>query len=118
MVTADRSISISSARGALDAQALVWSLDRAFGPVERLSSGEQTLYLRVAGVTVSCFQLPYPLLFPTTPTPYHRVRALTYFDDAEAEPMPDLLRPLAWTSVREYFIREAKHLLATELGRE
>jgi hypothetical protein len=160
-----------------DSQALVGSLDRAFGPVERLSSGEQTLYLRVAGVTVSFFQLPYPLLSLAKPTPwnfgiasgpdlaamkleaiagrgsrkdfvdlfwlcregmslgevfgyferkypmdrverYHRVRALTYFDDAEAEPMPDLLKPLAWTSVREYFIREAKRLLASELGRE
>jgi hypothetical protein len=163
--------------GSFDAQRLVRSLDRTFGPVERLSSGEQTLYLRVAGVTMSFFQLPYPLLGPTTPTPwnfgiasspdlaamkleaiagrgsrkdfvdlfwlcrsgmslsevfgyferkypmdrverYHRVRALTYFDDAEAEPMLDLLKPLAWSSVREYFTREAKRFLTTELDRE
>jgi hypothetical protein len=41
-----------------DAQALVWSLDRAFGSVERLSSGEQTLYLRQPGSAKSSSYCP------------------------------------------------------------
>ena len=34
----------------------------------------------------------------------HLFKALTYFVDAEQEPMPDMLIPLDWTVVREYFL--------------
>jgi len=149
---------------------LVASLDHQFGPVERLSSGEQTTYVRVRGVTVSFFQLPYPLIEPLTMTPwkfglasiadlaamkleaiagrgsrkdfvdlywlckaeltmadvlnyferkypierveyYHRLRALAYFDDAERDPMPDMLEPVEWNDVREFFTGESTRLL-------
>jgi predicted nucleotidyltransferase component of viral defense system len=149
---------------------LIQSLDRQFGSVERLSSGEQTTYVRILGVTVSFFQLPYPLIEPADRTPwnfdlasiadiaamkleavagrglrkdfvdlywlctreialddvfrfferkypiqrverYHRLRALTYFDDAETQPPLDMLQPLAWNDVREFFLRETKRLL-------
>jgi hypothetical protein len=36
----------------------------------------------------------------------HRLKALTYFEDAEREPELLLLRPAAWTEVREFFERE------------
>ncbi len=39
-------------------------------------------------------------------TPYNGVhirKALTYFDDAEAEPMPDMLVDLPWSRVRAFF---------------
>jgi Nucleotidyl transferase AbiEii toxin, Type IV TA system len=37
------------------------------------------------------------------PDRYHRIRAMTYFDDAEREPLPILLRPANWKDVREFF---------------
>ncbi|MDO8794400.1 MAG: nucleotidyl transferase AbiEii/AbiGii toxin family protein [Vicinamibacterales bacterium] len=40
-------------------------------------------------------------------TPYNRVhirKALAYFEDAEAQPMPDMLIPLDWIEVREFFV--------------
>lgn len=43
---------------------------------------------------------------------YHRLRALAYFEDAEREPMPDLLAPLAWEELRAHFRTEASRLLA------
>jgi hypothetical protein len=159
---------------AFDSRRLVAALDDAFGAVERLPSGEHTLYVRIRGVPASFFKLPYPLLEPTTPTPwgfglasdqdiaamkleaiagrgsrkdfvdlhllcqrglrleeafrlferkygvtrmerYHRLRALTYFDDAEREPMPELLCELDWKTVRDFFVQEARRLLAAQV---
>jgi hypothetical protein len=40
------------------------------------------------------------------PDVLHRIKALTYFDDAEREPELLMLRPLAWSTVRTYFERE------------
>ena len=45
--------------------------------------------------------------------PYNRahvLKALTYFADAEQEPLPDMLAPLDWPAVAEYFRREAPRL--------
>ena len=43
---------------------------------------------------------------------YHVVRALTYFADAEADPiLPRGMTPALWTEVRLYFAREAPRLL-------
>lgn len=43
---------------------------------------------------------------------YHVVRALTYFDDAEADPIfPRGMTPALWKEVRTYFMREAPRLL-------
>jgi hypothetical protein len=43
---------------------------------------------------------------------YHRLRALTYFDYAEPEPMPDMLVPTDWKEIRRFFTTEAARLLA------
>ena len=40
----------------------------------------------------------------------HRMKALTYFDDAEREPEPLLLRKAAWADVRAYFENEVRAL--------
>jgi hypothetical protein len=45
---------------------------------------------------------------------YHRLRALAYFDDAEREPMPDMLLPFDWDEAKRFFTAEATRLLATE----
>jgi len=36
----------------------------------------------------------------------HVRKALTYFADADKEAMPDMLVPLSWNQVKEYFVRE------------
>ena len=33
----------------------------------------------------------------------HLIKALAYFEDAEADPMPEMLRPVAWPDVRRFF---------------
>jgi len=38
------------------------------------------------------------------------LRALVYFKDAEGEPMPRLLRPVSWNTVKEYFRRQVSTL--------
>jgi hypothetical protein len=42
--------------------------------------------------------------------PYHRLRALAHFDDAEAEPTPDMLMPVDWAEVRRFFETRAREL--------
>jgi hypothetical protein len=46
------------------------------------------------------------------PDLYHRLRALTFFDDAEREPEPALLRPADWAAVRSFFRTEVKRIWA------
>jgi len=41
----------------------------------------------------------------------HVLKSLTYFEDAEQEPMPDMLVPLAWEEVKQFFCREVPPLL-------
>ena len=40
----------------------------------------------------------------------HLLKSLTYFADAEKEPMPDMLLPLFWDEVKAFFLREAPTL--------
>jgi hypothetical protein len=42
---------------------------------------------------------------------YHRLRALAYFDDAEREPLPDMLVPFDWNEAKRFFTIEAARLL-------
>ncbi len=43
---------------------------------------------------------------------YHRLRALGFFDDAERQPMPDMLVPHDWAETKRFFTAEATRLLA------
>jgi len=38
---------------------------------------------------------------------YHILKSLTYFDDAEGEPMPRMLEPFDWEECKAFFVREA-----------
>jgi hypothetical protein len=38
---------------------------------------------------------------------YHVLKSLTYFEDAEREPMPQMLEPFDWAKCRNFFVREA-----------
>lgn len=37
---------------------------------------------------------------------YHILRSLTYFDDAEEEPNPVMLKPWSWEDIKTYFVTE------------
>ena len=41
----------------------------------------------------------------------HLLKSLTYFEDAEKDPLPDMLIPLSWKEVKEFFLREVPALL-------
>ena len=45
-----------------------------------------------------------------TVDPYHLLRSLTFFDDAEAEAMPHLLIELTWDEIKTFFRAEAARL--------
>jgi len=42
---------------------------------------------------------------------YHILKSLTYFDDAESEPMPQMLVPFDWKECRAFFVRQARAIV-------
>ena len=48
---------------------------------------------------------------------YHILKSLTYFDDAESEPMPRMLMPFDWAECKAFFVREARAIVLTRDGR-
>jgi hypothetical protein len=40
----------------------------------------------------------------------HILKSLTFFEDAEKDPMPHLLTPLDWSEVKRFFLREIPYL--------
>jgi hypothetical protein len=40
----------------------------------------------------------------------HLLKSLTWFEDADKEPMPDMLAPLSWGSVKRFFRSQASRL--------
>lgn len=42
--------------------------------------------------------------------PYHVARSLVYFVEAEEEPMPQMLDPVRWDDVTEFFLRESRRV--------
>ena len=41
----------------------------------------------------------------------HILKSLTYFEDAEKDPMPDMRIPADWPTIRNYFLNEVPRLL-------
>jgi hypothetical protein len=41
----------------------------------------------------------------------HVLKSLAYFEEAEQDPMPDMLVPLSWDEVKQFFTHEAARLL-------
>lgn len=41
----------------------------------------------------------------------HYIKALTYFEEAESDPMPRMLKRVAWSQVKRFFEKEAPPLL-------
>jgi hypothetical protein len=46
----------------------------------------------------------------------HLLKSLTFFEDAEKEPMPDMLADTSWRVIRQFFQREAPRLANTDQG--
>jgi len=42
---------------------------------------------------------------------YHVLKSLTYFDDAEAELMPEMLNQVTWEQITEFFVRGVPALM-------
>jgi hypothetical protein len=42
---------------------------------------------------------------------YHLLKSLTYFDDAEREPMPQMLRAVDWNACKRFFIQAAQDVI-------
>lgn len=42
---------------------------------------------------------------------YHILKSLTWFEDAEAEPMPRMRLPFNWSACKTFFIREARSIV-------
>lgn len=42
---------------------------------------------------------------------YHVLKSLTFFDDAEAEPMPEMVQPASWDDLKRFFLAEVPALL-------
>lgn len=40
----------------------------------------------------------------------HVLKSLTYFMDADPEPLPHMLQPIRWNQVRQFFVREVPRL--------
>jgi hypothetical protein len=51
----------------------------------------------------------------TNYSPYHLVKSLVFFADAESEPMPKLIRPVSWPAVKSFFETEIGHLNLDQL---
>jgi hypothetical protein len=47
---------------------------------------------------------------------YHILKSLTYFVDAEAEPMPVMLEPFNWKECKAFFVREAHSIVCPPCG--
>jgi hypothetical protein len=41
----------------------------------------------------------------------HILKSLTFFDDAEKDPMPHMLGELAWSDVKRFFLKNVPQLL-------
>ena len=41
---------------------------------------------------------------------YHLLKSLVYFDDAETEPMPDMIRNVTWEEIKDAIIQEVRRL--------
>ena len=53
------------------------------------------------------------ILWQSSVDPYHLLRSLTFFDDADREAMPEVLRPIRWDAIKSFFRAEAARLFQT-----
>jgi hypothetical protein len=65
-----------------------------------------------AGLTLSDLFDALPRKYgPSRANAYHILKSLTYFADAEQEPMPVMREPFDWKECKAFFVREARALV-------
>jgi hypothetical protein len=67
-------------------------------------------FLRTGGSLESVLQLVRRRFTGVDYNEYHLLKSLVFFEDAETEPMPDLLREVTWEEVKEALIAEVRRL--------
>ena len=67
-------------------------------------------YLRDGGSLASLFTMMHRRFKGIDFNEYHLLRSLVFFDDAETEPMPKMLRRVAWPEIRKAIVAEARRL--------
>jgi hypothetical protein len=67
-------------------------------------------YLRGGGSLEAAFELLRRRFTEVDYNEYHLIKSLVYFDDAEAEPMPRMLRGVAWDDLKKTIIEEVRRL--------
>jgi hypothetical protein len=58
-----------------------------------------------------CFDALPDKYDPSRINTYHLLKSLTYFEDAEQEPMPTMLEPFDWNACKTHFTRAASSLV-------
>ncbi|MFZ5633365.1 MAG: nucleotidyl transferase AbiEii/AbiGii toxin family protein [Bacillota bacterium] len=48
---------------------------------------------------------------------YHLLKSLAYFEDADREPDPEMLKPVNWDSIKQYFLQQQKELLKSAFNK-
>jgi predicted nucleotidyltransferase component of viral defense system len=61
---------------------------------------------------LECYEKKYKKVKPNI---YNVLKGLVYFDDAEDEPMPRMIKSVSWDKVKEYFRDEVKKIVCKRL---
>ena len=67
-------------------------------------------YLRGGGSLEGVFELARRRFAGVDFNAYHLLRALVFFEDAESEPMPRLIRRVAWSEITRAIVTEVRRL--------
>jgi len=67
-------------------------------------------YLRSGGSLEAVFEMVHRRFAAIDFNEYHLLRSLTFFADAETEPIPRMLRRVAWRDVKQVIISEVRRL--------
>ena len=67
-------------------------------------------YLRGGGPLEGIFELIRRRFTGVDHNEYHLLRALVFFQDAETEPMPRMIRRVAWSEIKRSIVEEVKRL--------
>lgn len=67
-------------------------------------------YLRSGGSLETVFEMARRRFARVDFNEYHLLRSLAFFEDAETEPMPRMLRRIAWSEVKRAIIAEVRRL--------
>jgi hypothetical protein len=67
-------------------------------------------YLRGGGSLEGIFELIHRRFTGVDYNEYHLLRSLVFFEDAETEPMPRMIRRAAWSEIKSAIVTEVKRL--------